>query len=243
MSTAQQVGFKPSIQSTQNYNKSAGVKLCVYGKAAVGKTPLAKTVRKALILATEDGVGTVSDVNIPLIRIRDTATLNGMKNWLAVPANTAQFDWIFLDSLTNLTHTIFTEVMNTVKSNDPRKFYGELQDRIIPFLEVLFKLDKNVVVTMWQGDESTPAGMFLRHIPITKGQAIATYCMHFFDVTMNMALHQVQQPQADGSVLNVTMPFLQTREFNNIFARDRHQRLDNFEAADLTAIYNKLVTL
>ena len=238
-----QSAWKPTIQSTQAYNKTAGVKLCVYGKAAVGKTPLAKTVKKALILATEDGVGTVSDVCIPLIRINDTASLNGMRQWLAVPANTAAFDWIILDSLTNLTHTIFTEVAGTVKSNDPRKFYGELQDRIIPFLETLFKLNKNVLVTMWQGEESTPAGMFLRHIPVTKGQAIATYCMHFFDVTMNMALHQVPQTQADGTVISVTMPFLQTREFNNVFARDRHQKLANYEPADLTAIYNKLITL
>lgn len=238
-----QSAWKPTIQSTQAYNKTAGVKLCVYGKAAVGKTPLAKTVKKALILATEDGVGTVSDVSIPLIRINDTASLNGMRQWLAVPANTAAFDWIILDSLTNLTHTIFTEVAGTVKSNDPRKFYGELQDRIIPFLETLFKLNKNVLVTMWQGEESTPAGMFLRHIPVTKGQAIATYCMHFFDVTMNMALHQVPQTQADGTVISVTMPFLQTREFNNVFARDRHQKLANYEPADLTAIYNKLITL
>ena len=238
-----QSAWKPTIQSTQAYNKTEGVKLCVYGKAAVGKTPLAKTVKKALILATEDGVGTVSDVSIPLIRINDTASLNGMRQWLAVPANTAAFDWIILDSLTNLTHTIFTEVAGTVKSNDPRKFYGELQDRIIPFLETLFKLNKNVLVTMWQGEESTPAGMFLRHIPVTKGQAIATYCMHFFDVTMNMALHQVPQTQADGTVISVTMPFLQTREFNNVFARDRHQKLANYEPADLTAIYNKLITL
>ena len=238
-----QSAWKPTIQSTQAYNKTAGVKLCVYGKAAVGKTPLAKTVKKALILATEDGVGTVSDVSIPLIRINDTASLNGMRQWLAVPANTAACDWIILDSLTNLTHTIFTEVAGTVKSNDPRKFYGELQDRIIPFLETLFKLNKNVLVTMWQGEESTPAGMFLRHIPVTKGQAIATYCMHFFDVTMNMALHQVPQTQADGTVISVTMPFLQTREFNNVFARDRHQKLANYEPADLTAIYNKLITL
>lgn len=238
-----QAGWKPSIETTQNYNKTRGVKLCVYGKAAVGKTPLAKTVSKPLILASEDGVGTVSGANIPLIRVRDTATMRGLINWLSVPANIAAYDWIILDSLSNLTHLIFTEVTTTVKSNDPRKYYGELTDRVIPFLEALFKLDKNVVVTMWQGDETNAVGMFQRYVPVTKGQAIATYCMHFFDVTMNMALHQVQQQQADGTVANVTIPFLQTREFNQIFARDRHQRLDNFEPADLTHIYNKLIAL
>lgn len=244
----QTTGWKPNIQTTQAYNKTAGVKLCIYGKANVGKTPLAMTVSKALILGAEDGFGTVAAANIPLVRIRDTATLKNMQNWLKVPANTANFDWIFLDSLTNLTHLIFTEIMETVKSNDPRKFYGELQDRIIPFLETLFKLDKNIVVFMWQGDETNAAGMFQRHIPITKGQSIANYCMHFFDVTMNMAKHQIQQQQADGSVIPITMPFLQAREFNNIFARCRIShadgvtpKLDNFEPADLTAIYNKLI--
>lgn len=238
-----QAGWKPTIQSTQAYNKAAGVKLCVYGKAAVGKTPLALTVSKPLILASEDGVGTISGANLPLIRVRDTATLQGLRQWLTVKANTDPYDWIFLDSLSNLTQVIFTEIQATVKSKEPRVWYGELVDRIVPFLETLFSLDKNVVVTMWQGDESNALGIFQRHVPMTKGQAISTYCMHFFDVTMHMAKHQVQQQQQDGTMTTVEMPFLQTREFNQIFARDRHQKLDNFEPADLTAIHNKLIAL
>lgn len=238
-----QTGWKPNIESTQAYNKTAGVKICVYGKAAVGKTPLATTVQNALILAAEDGVGTISNYNIPLIRVRDTATLKQLAAWLKVPANIQKYEWIFLDSLSNLTQIIFTEIANTVKSNDPRKFYGELQDRIVPFLETLFALDKNIVVTMWQGDELTPTGMFVRHIPVTKGQAIANYCMHFFDVTLNMAKHQSMQTQQDGTQVPVVTPWLQSREFNQIFARDRHGKLDNYEPADLTVIYNKLVKL
>ena len=241
-------GWKPNIQTTQAYSKNAGVKICVYGAAGVGKTPLAKTVGKALILAAEDGVGTVSAADIPLIRVRDTATLNGMKQWLKVPANIAQYDWIFLDSLSNLTQVIFTEVMETTKSADPRKFYGELTNRIIPFLEVLFSLDKNIVVTMWQGEQTTPAGAFQRYVPATKGQAIAQYCMHFFDVTLHMAKHQIQEQQADGTVQTVTRSFLQAHEFNFTFARTRHvhadgvtPKLGNFEPADLSVIYNKLI--
>lgn len=237
-----QTGWKPTIQSTQAYNKNAGVKIAVYGQAAVGKTPLAKTVSRPLIIGTEDGFGTIADANIPLIRVRDTATMKGMQQWLRVPANTANYDWIILDSASNLTQLIFTEITETMKSNDPRKFYGELQDRIIPFLETIFKLDKNVLVTFWQGEQSNAMGIFQRYIPTVKGQSIGNYCMHFFDVTLHMALHQVQQQQADGTVQNITLPYLQAREFNAIFARDRHCKLDNYEPADLTHIYNKLLT-
>lgn len=124
---------------------------------------------------------------------------------------------------------------------EPRKFYGELQDAVIPFLQTLFELNKNIMVTAWQGEETNPAGAFIRYIPSTKGQAIANYLMHFFDATLHMALHQVQQQQQDGSVQNVTIPYLQTREFNYTFARDRSRKLADYEPANMTELLNKIV--
>lgn len=241
MSTAS--GWKPTITSTTDYNKKSGVKLAVYGKPAVGKTPLALTASRPLILAAEDGLGTIERAGLPFIRVRTAADLKNMTTWLSVPANIKDFDWIILDSLTNLSHLIYSESVKLHPTwSDPRKYYGEMTDAIIPFLQALFALDKNVCVIMWQGDETSPTGMFLRNVPITKGQAIATHCMHFFDVTLHMALHQVTQQNADGTTQQVTIPYLQAREFNAIFARDRHMKLDNYEPADLTHIYNKLTT-
>lgn len=233
--------WKPTIQTTEGYNKRSGVKMMIYGKPAVGKTPLALTVPKPLVLASEDGLGTIAQAKVPFMRLQTLADIRGLTHWLSVPANIAAYDWVILDSVTNLTHIAFSEIVKlNPNCKEPRKYYGELQDVVIPFLQALFALNKNVVVIAWQGEEHSPTGMFLRHVPITKGQAIATHCMHFFDVTLHMALHQVDQQQADGSVQKVTLPYLQAREFNNIFARDRLNKLDNFEPADLAAICNKL---
>lgn len=233
--------FKPTIQTTAGYTQKNGVKCMVYGKAGVGKTPLAATMSRPLILAAEDGLGTVAHANIPFIRITTRQDLKNYQAWLSDARNLANYDWIVLDSLSNLTQVIFTEIMKSMPTcKEPRKFYGELTDCIVPFLQTLFGLAKNVMVIAWQGDENTPAGAFVRHLPVTKGQAIANYCMHFFDMTLHMALHQVQQTQLDGSVQTVTLPYLQTREFNYIFARDRTGKLDNFEPADMTQLLNKL---
>lgn len=234
--------FKPAIMTTAGYNAQNGVKVLVYGRAAVGKTPLAATMSRPLILATEDGLGTVAAYNIPYIRISTRQDLKDYAAWLKDAKNLVNFDWIVLDSVSNLTQIIFTEIVKAMPAcKEPRKFYGELQDAVIPFLQTLFELNKNIMVTAWQGEETNPAGAFIRYIPATKGQAIANYLMHFFDATLHMALHQVQQQQQDGSVQNVTIPYLQTREFNYTFARDRSRKLADYEPANMTELLNKIV--
>lgn len=235
--------WTPQIQTTQNATQRIGVKILLYGPPAVGKTPTIKSLTKPLLLAGEDGFASVTDAAIPYIQLNTKADVEGCTQWLKVPANIQQYDWIVLDSISQLTQKIYNDVcrlMPTVK--DPRKIYGAMQDVVVGFLQELLALNKNILVIAWQGDEYAPNdGPFVRHIPTTKGQAVATYLMHYFDCTLHMALHQVQQQQADGTVQTVTQPFLQTQEFNRIFARTRAaNKLQAYEPPDLTAIANKL---
>jgi len=236
--------YQPTIQTTQGFIARAGLNMLLYGPPAVGKTPMAKTLSRPLILAAEDGLGSIADANIPYIRLRTKADCENILAWLKIPANTKNFDWIVLDSISNLTENIYTEVVASMPNcKNPMKFYGGMQEIVVTFLQGLLSLDKNVVVIAWQGDEYAPNdGPFLRHIPVTKGKAVATYLMHYFDCTLHMKWHTINQPQPDGSVQTVTMPFLQTSEFNMIFARTRLAgKLAPYEPADLSAIAAKLV--
>lgn len=236
-------GWTPQIQTTNNYIQRVGTKILLYGKPAVGKTPTIKTLSKPLILAGEDGFGSIVDAHIPYIPLNTKADLDGCLLWLQQPANIQNYDWIVLDSISQLTQKIYNEVVKSMPTcKNPMKFYGGMQDIVVAFLQGLLALNKNILVIAWQGDEYAPNdGPFIRHIPVTKGQGVGTFLMHYFDCTLHMALHQVQQQQADGSIQTVTMPFLQTQEFNAIFARTRiANKLDAYEPPDLTALVNKL---
>lgn len=236
--------WQPTFNTTQTVLAQSGLKILLYGPPAVGKTPMITTLSKPLILAGEDGQGSIAHANIPFIRIRTIADLKGVITWLKVPANVKNYDWIVLDSVSNLTELIYNEVVASMPNcKNKMQFFGGMQEAVVPFLQDLLGLSKNILVIAWQGDEYAPNdGPFIRHVPVTKGRAVATYLMHYFDCTLHMARHTVQQTQADGTVQTVTMPFLQTTEFNAIFARTRFAgKLEPYEPANIQAVADKLL--
>lgn len=231
-----------SVQSTQGYMQRGGIKMMVYGKRAVGKTPLLATAPKVLILATEAGLASVRTHNLPYIEVRTRQDVKDIINWLRVPSNIAKYDTIALDGISYLSHTIFSEIAQKAKHNNKVQYYGELIDVLMPLVELLAnEIKKNVVFTAWQGDVYHPVTeTIIGCEPHTAGKALANYLMHFFDVTAHMQKHAQQVQAADGSVQTQQIPYLQTGEANGVFARDRTGKLDLFEPANLTAIFNKL---
>lgn len=227
--------------STKGFVNKFGVKFLVYGKPDCGKTHLISTLPKPLILAPELGIATLRKFDIPCRTLTSVADVKEIIKWLSVEANLKTFDSIALDSGSFLTYMVLTEIKRTKSYNHAMKYYGDMNDVVLPLFEKLINLNKNLLVTAWEGDELNAIGDIVGKQPDFAGKAVGSYMRHFFDMTLNLAWHNVNVPQADGSVLPTRLNYLQTRDVgNNIFARDRNNALEAFEQPDLGAIIRKV---
>lgn len=232
-----------TVQSTKGYMQRGGVKMMIYGKRGVGKTPIIAELPKVLIIASEDGLASVRNKNVDFIEMKTMAQIKEVMAWLRSPSNIAKYDTIAHDGISYLTHAVFSEIARKATHNNKVQYYGELASQIMPFVELLTnEIQKNVIMTAWQGDLYHPVTeKIIGHEPYTAGKAIANYLMHFFDLTAHMQRHAQNIQQADGTVVQQQIPYLQTVEANGIFARSRKEGcLDAFEPADLLTIINKL---
>lgn len=230
------------IHNTQNFLRRGGIKFMIYGKRGVGKTPIAATMPKPLFIASESGLASIRTAGVDYVEMTTLAQIKSVTEWLRNPANIAKYDSIVWDSVSYSTQCTLSELKRIKTYNHAMKYYGDLADAIMPFIELIANdIQKNVCVTAWQGDVYHPVTeTVIGCEPLTAGKAIGNYLMHFFDVTMHMARHNVNVQQADGSVVQQAQTYLQTKEANGIFARDRLGVLDPFELPNLSVIINKL---
>lgn len=227
--------------STKGFVNKYGVKFLVFGKPDSGKTYLASTLPKPLILVSEKGVSSLRHFDIPCKAMTCIDDVKEMTKWLAVDANIKAYDSIVLDSASFLTYMVISELKRKVAYNHAMKYYGDMNDIVLPLIERLVNLNKNVLITAWQGDVIDAIGNLVAYEPDFAGKAVGQYLKHFFDMSLHLAWHTVNVPQPDGTTIPTRLNYLQTKDVGNkIFARDRNNLLEAFEPAHLGDIIAKI---
>lgn len=255
-----------TVYNTSNAHIVNGVKFMMYGEPDSGKTTLLTTLPKPLIIATEEGLSSIKNSGIPYIIVNCMADIEPAIKWLEDDKNTKNYESVALDSISYITYKVLSEIQaKRPDLKEPRQWYGELDRTIKPLIMCILNLRKHVCITAWRGEQISKIGSrFERYIPDAAGQAIMKYLLHFFDVTANLAKHEITQYHLDpatgqpyvdangnmypitdektGAIQTVTQRFLQTREGNSTFARTRHTFLADYEPADLGALIHKIAT-
>jgi len=214
---------------------SSGVKCCVYGKSGVGKTRLLATAPRPIILSAEQGLLSLRNFDIPVIKIEDVDDLANALDWLegpnAIGPDGHRFETIGLDSISEMAEVVLAHAKTIVK--DPRQAYGELIEKMWMIIKGYRDLiGYNVVMIAKEQptkDEST--GIILRG-PMMPGKVVPIGMPYLFDEVFTMRIGQT----ADG----VKYRFLQTQPDLQYDAKDRSGSLDEVERPDLTYIFNKI---
>jgi len=221
-----------SIVSSREAAKLHGIKALVYGKAGMGKTYLARTAPKPIVLSAESGLLSLRDVDIPVIVIKTVEDLSQAYDWLTTSAEAAQFDTIYIDSISEIGEVVLSNAKAQVK--DPRAAYGELIEKMMGTLKAFRDIPgKNVVMSAKQQVLTDSVTSAVTYGPSMPGARLGAELPYLFDLVMQIGIGKT--PEGKEYRFLRTHPDIQSE------AKDRSGALDAIEPPDLTHIFNKII--
>ena len=223
------------IQTVMDAIGDNGIKILVLGPAGAGKTVLcATTGEKTIIISAEAGLLSLkkyAEDNPEAFKKIRVVTVKNMNDF--ADSDDQLCDWLCLDSISEIAEQILSEEKESA-GRDPRKAYGELQDKMAKLLRAFRDLDGyNVVMTAKQElirDGDTDRTMYR---PMLPGQKLPQAIPYMFDEVFAL---RVEHDEEDDSSYRI----LQTGKDYKYEAKDRSGVLDMFEPPNLKKVADKI---
>lgn len=222
----------------RNINKIVednGIKMLVHGPSGAGKTRLCTTTGEpTLIISAESGLLSIKDIQVSWmikgVEIDTISDLEEIYAWLEDPANAGIFKWVCLDSITEIAERILSN--EKAEAKDPRKAYGELQDKMMILMRRFRDLKGyNVLMSAKQQriqDETGPA-FYTAMMP---GAKLHQQIPYIFDEVFALRVEKDE----NGEDYRV----IQTGRDIYYEAKDRSGCLRMFEKPDISKIVKKI---
>lgn len=219
-----------SIQYTDEYNPLAnGIKLLLYGSWGVGKTPLLATAPVPCIISAEKGMLSLRRTHTPFIEIDSYKMLTETYLWARDSQESRQYYTLGLDSLTEIAEVLLAELKR--QNKDPRQAFYQVQDAVVSYARAMRDLPGRSVVLVAKEEFSKDingVNLFQPAMPGTKlGQALP----FFFDEVFRM----IVATDAAKTRMLCTQTTYQHQ------ARDRSGTLAEYEPANLTYVFSKIL--
>lgn len=224
-------GYRPNIVSTDVATVMHGIKLLVYGRAGTGKTRIAATAPGPLVISAEKGLLSLRGFNIPAIEISSLKELQDVYSWIAGSTEARQFATFALDSVSEIAEQVLTA--EKAKTPNKMKAYGELQEQLIVELRRFRDLAGPNIVFLAKQEAAKDAMGNVTYRPWMPGQQLPMAMPYFFDEVFQLNVGKDQQ--------NKEFRFLRTRPDGMNEAKDRSGVLDEFEPADLSIVFRKML--
>lgn len=216
-----------------------GLKLLVYGESGAGKTTLCGTLDEAttLFISAENGLLCLRGKNFLVATVENYADVVTVYNALLNDPQCAVYTTVVLDSVSDIAEKLLVE--SKAKMKDPRQAFGDVQEKIIGICRAFRDLPgRNVIFTAKaenMKDELTGA---LQVGPSLPGQKLGPQLPYLFDEVFYLLV----QETTDATGKKEHKRWLQTGRDNKYVAKDRSGTLDFWEAPNLPALFQKILT-
>lgn len=212
-----------AIRSTLNVSAD-GVKCVIYGASGIGKTRLALTAPKPIIISAERGLLSLSQHDIPAIEVQSVEDVQGAFNL----STKGDYQTIILDSLSEISETVLSKLKKD--SKDARQAYGvmaeSLGNLIRNFRDLVGKHVVFIAKMRRVEDEDSGVVSFEPYLP---GKILPFQLPYLVDEVFVMRMNPKKER------------FLQTESDLKHIAKDRSGLLSANEPPDLGLIFNKIM--
>jgi len=218
--------------TTDVAGRESGVKALVYGPAGAGKTTLIATAPAPFVISAEKGLMSLRNYRIAGAEVHNFNELNEVYAWVSGSAEARQFQTICIDSSSEVAERILEAEKATNK--DPRKAYGEMQDKVLMMLRKFRDLpQKHIYFSAKQeAIKDEVSGMQL-YGPGMPGRQLGPAMPYLFDEIFHLGIGKTPEGQS--------YRYLRTQRDNQYDAKDRSGVLDVYEPPDLNHIFNKII--
>ena len=223
-----------AIKLTTTAQSSNFVKCLVYGRAGVGKTVLSDTAPKPLIVASENGLLSLQDKNIPVIMIENHNDLDDAYEFITTNEKAKGFETIVLDSISDIAETVLAYFKaNPIDGNThPQAAYGSMADVLLPLIKKFRDIPGKHVYFIAKSkrvkDDFTGVTSWMPAMP---GQVLGPALPYLFDFVLPMRIGETDK--------GVEYRYLQTKADIQWEAKDRSGRLKTIEEPNLTKLFKK----
>lgn len=210
---------------------SNGIKVLIFGGAGVGKTYIIKTAPNPIIISTEKGLLSLKNFDIPYIEVSSYEDFKDAYEFVISSGEMKHFDTICLDSLTDIAETVLFE--EKPKNKNLQKAYGDMQDLIKEKINQFKRIDgKNVYFSCHETSGLDGSGNPTIIKPMLPGRKLGDNLPHLFDEVFRASVAVTKEGQKQY--------YLQTFTDDYVRSKDRSGKLDPYEEANLTSIFNKI---
>ena len=206
-----------------------GVKLLVYGHAGAGKTTLAASMPRPIIISAEGGLLSIQGAALPYIEVSSMETLREAFDYVS-GEHGADFDSIVLDSISEIAEVVL--IHEKAVNKDGRAAYGEMAVQMTSIIRAFRDLPgKHVLMTAKVEKSQDETGRIL-YSPSMPGNKVGQSLPYFFDEVLALRVEK----DAEG----VAQRALMCDSDGLWLAKDRSGKLDAWEAPDVGAIIVKI---
>ena len=222
--------------------------MLVYGESGAGKTSLTKTLpcdpSRVLFVNAENGGLSIKDSGVAvydltkeksgdsIIELNRTERFHKLARFMTeIGQHKDEYDWIVIDSLTEISQNL-VEGLKIEHAGDNYAVWGNYTEKLISMIKTFRDIYHfNVVFLALDTVTQDEAGQRFMDINI-QGKKAAEAIPAQFDFVFYLKKYEDNEGNEQRSLV--------TSSYKNIKAKDRSDKLDQFEPADISKIVEKI---